>query len=360
MIRIMSYTNVLDSLDLHLILLEISKSLRKLGAYASITVIFMTGLLLSCVVEASTQLQQFDSVYEPSGVQQLPDGRLLIVEDEKIQSISVVTIQEGGKLAVRPLGRGFVLDWMVGKPVLGKIDDLEGVAVDKQGFVYSITSHSRTVAGRLDKGREKLVRFHVDGNRIVEPQVRDKIKKKILNKHESLKDAIGVLNPQKGEGFNIEGLSFDRNKEKLLIGLRSPLVNKKAVIAVLDNPAAVFENDEKIKISNQLILLDLDKGGIRAIVFDPVLDGYLILSRREDKKAKSFKLWLWNGDAAHAPRRVRFQSPIDIDFAEGISPIRFNDEDRLFFVFDDGNTFKRKGGHYLMLDYGQLIIDESP
>ena len=126
---------------------------------------------------------------------------------------------------------------------------------------------------------------------------------------------------------------------------------------MLENPAAVFDKDEKARISDQLILLDLDKGGVRAIAFDPILDGYLILSRRENKKNKLFKLWFWDGDAANAPRRIRFNAPVDVDYAEGITPVHLNGEDRILIVFDDGVALKKKGAHYLVLDYGQLVID---
>ena len=103
--------------------------------------------------------RQFDSIYEPSGVQQLPDGRVIVVEDEKLKSISAITLDEDGGVEATVLRRGAVLDWIIGKPVLGRLQDLEGVDIDARGHVYAITSHSRLPTGRIERAREKLVRF---------------------------------------------------------------------------------------------------------------------------------------------------------------------------------------------------------
>jgi len=61
--------------------------------------------------------------------------------------------------------------------------------------------------------------------------------------------------------------------------------------------------------------LDLDNGRIRALAYDPELEGYLIVSRREDKKGKPFKLWFWSGDPAVAPQRVSIASVENINRA---------------------------------------------
>ena len=57
-----------------------------------------------------TAFRQFDSIYEPSGVQQLPDGRVVVVEDEKLKSISAITLDEDGDVEATVLRRGAVLD----------------------------------------------------------------------------------------------------------------------------------------------------------------------------------------------------------------------------------------------------------
>lgn len=303
------------------------------------------------------KFRRFETIYEPSSVQQLPDGRLLIVEDEEIQSLSVVTLDTQGNAAARRLRYGGVLDWMVGKPVLGKLEDLEGADVDSRGNVYAITSHSPTRSGRIKGSRGKLIRFRVKNDRVVEPMVVRGLKERIVEKHPFLAEIEGVFEPKKKKGFNIEGLSFDQTKTKLLIGLRSPLVGGKAVIAVMENPSGAFERNEDPVISDEAIYLDLDRGGIRAMAFVPKLDGYLIISRREEKSNDAFKLWYWDGAINHAPRRVRVADLKNLRKAEGISPVRIDGQERLMIVSDDGSMFKKKGGHYLLLAYEQLEID---
>ena len=306
-----------------------------------------------------TAYRQFDSIYEPSGVQQLPDGRVIVVEDEMFESISAITLQQDGDLEAKVLRRGAVLDWIIGKPVLGKLEDLEGVDVDAHGNVYAITSHSRLLNGRIVRAREKLVRFRVAEDRIVEPWVIADLKGRIIAKHAALKEAASVLAVGDKGGFNIEGLSFDARNEKLLIGMRSPLVKDKALIVTLENPSNAFELGEAPHISDQLIYLDLDKGGIRALAYDPRLKGYLIVSRHAEKPKNSFKLWLWDGAVEHPPRRVRIDGIDDLGRTEGIAPLRLNGQERLLLVSDDGSTAMRRGGHYLLLSYEQLVIDGS-
>ena len=304
-----------------------------------------------------TSFRQFDNIYEPSGVQQLPDGRVIVVEDEKLESISAITLDEDGYVQTTALHRGAVLDWIIGKPILGMLDDLEGVDVDAQGYVYAITSHSRLFNGRIVSAREKLVSFRVADDRIVEPRVIANLKERIIDKHAAFKQAASMFAVKEKSVFNIEGLSFDARKEKLLIGMRSPLIEDKALIVTLENPSIAFDRGEDPLISDQLIYLDLEKGGIRALAYDPHLKGYLIVSRCEKKLKNSFKLWLWNGTVEHAPRRVRIDGIENLQRVEGIAPLRLNGQKRLLIVSDDGSTSMRRGGHYLLLSYDRLVID---
>ena len=314
----------------------------------------------SATSDEGPELQQFQTIYEPSGVQQLPDGRILVIEDENLAPFSILTLDDDGKISARALQTSSLLRMVMGKSGLLNLGDLEGIDVDDRGYVYAITSHSRTEEGKRAKTRERLIRFRLDGNAVTEPQEIKKLRRAITKKHPELKDAARIADVKDDGGFNIEGLSFDRTKQRLLIALRSPVIDGNAVIVVMENPDTAFEKGVKPKISDELIYLDLAKGGIRAIVFDPMLDGYLIASHREDKKHRAFKLWFWDGEIGHAPRRVKIAGKTKIPHAEGITPVHINGEERLLIVFDDGNMPKRKGGHYLMLNYEHLSIDPKP
>lgn len=52
-----------------------------------------------------------------------------------------------------------------------KLDDLEGIATDRAGFIYAVTSHSRDDDGDEKTSRDKLVRFRIEGDRAVAPKV---------------------------------------------------------------------------------------------------------------------------------------------------------------------------------------------
>jgi hypothetical protein len=237
--------------------------------------------------------------------------------------------------------------------VLNTLEDLEAVATDEQGRIYAITSHSRKANGKRDDKREQLARFSLEGERVADFQVLRGLRKKISKQHDSLKDAARIRDVKDEGGFNIEGLSFDADRHKLLIGLRSPLAGSNAIIVVIENPQAVFDHDEKPRISDRLIELDLAGGGIRAISYDPHLDGFLIISRKPNK---SFKLWLWSGDADESPQRLRIPDIKNLRQAEGVTPVLLDDRPAgILIVSDDGVGVKHKPGHYIFLRYEQLV-----
>ena len=299
------------------------------------------------------KFRKFEQIYEPSGVQQLPDGRFVVVEDEAVHPLDVFSLQPDGQVSEQPLYRSSLLSWSSPNRVLNTLEDLEAVAVDEQGRIYAITSHSRKENGKRDDKREQLVRFGLEGEQIVDFKVLRGLRKKISRQHNSLKDATKIRDVKDGDGFNIEGLSFDAAKQKLLIGLRSPLAGENAIIVAIENPRAVFDHDEEARISERLIELDLAGGGIRAMCYDPHLGGFLIISRKPEK---SFKLWLWSGDTDESPQRLRIPDIKNLRQAEGVTPVRLDGRPAgILIVSDDGFGLKRKPGHYLFMRYEQLV-----
>ncbi len=329
-------------------------TLKTLSAFG---IVFVLASIANPVLATNMERQPCGKLYEPSGVTQLLDGRLLVVEDEKnnpIRLLSLLTSEHGESVSTTPLQTS--LPTVSGRSDLGELADLEAVALDNNGFVYAITSHSLTRKGKSSTAREKLVRFKVKGDSVSDVGVVLDLKSAIIKLDKALKKSSHVTDVKENNGFSIEGMSFDQNKQKLLIGLRTPVMDKKAVLLVLKNPQAMFEKGEPPKFKRKPIYLDLDKGGIRAITFDATLNGYLILSRHE-KKGKKFKLWFWDGKENQAPVRVRIKGKLDLSNAEGITPILIGGEKKIMFVFDVGNTSKRHNGCYAFVPYEQLKID---
>lgn len=296
----------------------------------------------------------FGIIYEPSGVQQLPDGRFIVVEDEATHSLDLFALKSDGAVAEKALYRASQANQVSSNKVIKWLEDLEGVAVDGRGNVFAITSHSRKENGKRKAEREQLVRFRMEGDRVADVGRVGSLRKRITKMHPFLKAAAKERDVKGEGGFNIEGLSFDADKQHLLVGLRSPMANKDAVIVTVENPNAMFDPGEKPKISKKVIRLDLKGGGIRALSYDPYLDGYLIISR---KPGKSFKLWVWDGAPDSSPRRIRAAGVKNLRQAEGVTPVTLNNDPQgILIVSDDGDGTRKKPGHYVFLRYDQLEI----
>lgn len=287
-------------------------------------------------------------IYEPSAIQQLPDGRFLVVEDEKTQPFSLVTIHADGSVASSPLATT--------TPDFNELDDLEGLAMDSAGFIYAITSHSRNKSGAEKKSREKLVRFRIEGDRAVAPVVVTKLKAALTAAHPVLATAAAVSDVKADGGLNIEALEMAPDRQRLLIGLRSPLLERRAIIASIENPTAVFAAGEAPRIAPRLVTLDLGGHGIRGLSYVPALKGYLVVSGPVAREQVQFQLWFWSGQAAERPRRVSVPGLAGFEHAEGVSPATIDGRQRIVIVSDDGSRKDGRFARYLLLDPGQLQI----
>ena len=291
-------------------------------------------------------------IYEPSAIQQLPDGRFLVVEDEKSHPFSLVTICADGTAESAPLTPGLLQIFSD----FWQLDDLEGLALDRAGFVYAITSHSRNDDGEKKKSRERLVRFRIDGNRVVDTQVVEGLKQAMTAKHPLLAAAAEIKDVKNAGGLNIEALEISPDQQRLLIGFRSPLHEGRALIAGIENPAGIFEKDEPPRLTDDLFELNLDGHGIRGLSFVPSLGSYLVVSGPVSRDAGEFALWLWEGLPQDAVRRVTIPGLASLERAEGVSPAEIDGRAGIVIVSDDGN---RKAGHpasYLMLDLDRLQV----
>ena len=121
--------------------------------------------------------QPLTGVYEPSGIQQLADGRFLVVEDEEKHALGLLHIS-GGQVSHEALNAPF-WSWLNGD--FWKLDDLEGVTADRAGNIYAITSHSRDSNGNERKSREILVRFRIEGDSVVDPRVVGSLKLSLIH-----------------------------------------------------------------------------------------------------------------------------------------------------------------------------------
>ncbi|MES2950427.1 MAG: DUF3616 domain-containing protein [Pseudomonadota bacterium] len=291
-------------------------------------------------------------IYEPSAIQQLADGRFLVVEDEKQHPFSLLSIDIHGCVSSTPVLLGF--------PEAGagglKLDDLEALARDQSGNLYALTSHSRDGDGDAKKSRDKLVRFRIDGQHLLAPWVVDTLKPALTAAHPVLAAAAAVPDVKKSGGFNIEALEISPHQQRLLIGFRSPLQGQRAIIASVENPAAIFGSGEPPRIGTRLQTLDLGGNGIRGMAYVPVLNGYLLISGPAASAQVHFGLWFWSGLADAPARRVSVAGLPGFEHAEGVCPAIIDGEQYILIVSDDGNREKGRCAHFLLLEPGQLQI----
>lgn len=298
----------------------------------------------------SPAFRPLTGIYEPSAIQQLPDGRFLVVEDEQRHPFSLVTIGADGGVDSTALTAGLFQRFSA----FWKLDDLEGLALDRAGFVYAITSHSRDDSGDEKPSRERLVRFRIEGNRVAHPKVVDGLKSAMTATHPVLAAAAKMRDVKGDGGLNIEALEISPDQQRLLIGFRSPLHDGRALIASVENLAGIFEADEPPRLAAELEALDLAGNGIRGLSYLPRLGEYLIIGGPASRQSSQFDLWLWSGQRGARARRVTVPGLRGFERAEGVSPAVIDGVERIVIVSDDGNRKSGRFARFALLDPDQL------
>lgn len=214
--------------------------------------------------------------------------------------------------------------------------DLEGAA-QLGPRVFFISSHGNNKEGKLAPARHRLFALELKeraGEVAVQPvgrpytnlvtdMARDP---KYLHFH--LAEAA-KRSPESVGGFNIEGLAGTPDGT-LLIGFRSPIPERRALLVPLHNPNEVI-NGEPPRFGEP-ILLDLGGLGLRGI--GATAKGYYLLAGPDNGAAQS-RLYFWAGDAA-APRALN-----EVQFPkinpEGICFMDVGGRQDALIVSDDGS-----------------------
>ena len=294
-------------------------------------------------------------VYEPSAIVQLPDGRFLVVEDEKEHPLCLFSLGPDGRVIDRtPVEQG-LFDF---NDRFWKLDDLEGLALGASGEIYAITSQSLDGQGERKKSREKLVRFRIEGDRVDDPRSAMGLKDSLLAAHPVLAASASIADVKGGGGLNVEALDLSADGRRLLVGFRSPLLDNRAIVACVENPQGVFENAEAPRVAPALHTLDLQGHGIRGMSWVPGLDGHLVISGPVSGEAGQFRLWFWTGGATDPAHTVAVPGVTDLAHAEGVSPAIIDGRPKIVLVSDEGSRKEKRCARYLMLDPAQLHIGD--
>jgi hypothetical protein len=306
---------------------------------------------------ADLDFSPLSGIFEPSGIQQLPDGRFLVIEDEKEFPFSVFALDPEGRMAGSP------------QPLSSpeKLNDLEGLTLGPSGHLYAITSHSRDGDGEVKKARRRLVRFRVDGNAIVDFAVFDQLLPALTQAHPALEAASRIEDVKGDGGLNVEALEMSPDGGELLVGLRGPLIGGQAVIAAIAHADALFAPagnslldaalnrifDRQADVAITVRLADLGGQGIRSLAWIPGFDAYLVVSGPLGRKEEAFGLWRWDGRDGH-PRRMRITGTSGMARTEGLTAARVGGLEKLFFVSDDGDRAAGRPANHLLVDLGRL------
>jgi len=171
-----------------------------------------------------------------------------------------------------------------------------------------------------------------------------------------LATAAEIREVKREGGLNIEALEMSADQRRLLIGLRSPLLGGRAIVASLENPRAIFDEGAKPQIASTLTTLDLAGNGIRGMAYAPCLAGYLLIGGPVARQEVDFSLWFWSGAPQDRPRRVHVAGLPGLEHAEGVTQALFDGQARIVVVSDDGNRAAGHYARYLVLRPQELLI----
>lgn len=211
------------------------------------------------------------------------------------------------------------------------IEDIEGITTDGTHF-YVVSSQSRPKVIEKDA----LVRFKFDARTQKAEAVESfgGLKNFLLENVADLR--AGGEKMGKDGGLNIEGIAWDARRDRLLLGLRSPVVDGHALLV----PLRLRDRRGKFSVENlevegsKAIRLPLRGGGVRGIEYDGRAKVFRVISgAAEDQGQTDFGLWEWNGDEKQpaVTETKRFDNELK---PEGVARVRAGGRDFLFIVCD--------------------------
>lgn len=299
----------------------------------------------------SQGIHTFNTVYEPSAVQQLPDGRLLVAEDESARAVSILSFDAEGNIQ-----EDDAVDTRVMRGLKRKLSDLEALTRDKDGYVYAITSHARNREGLRRPDREHFLRFKIVGNDVRELSAFNKLTD-VLENSEQLQKLIQEKSGGQKINFsaiNIEGLAYNPKNDTLMLGFRDPELDNWALVTYISNYKEVFTKGATPNFAD-VALIDIKGGGIRSLNYDPVLESFVITNEVKDEDGTKYsQLWLWSGESNAQPKTVLLPNLRHMTNVEAVDSVVINGQPRLILMSDEGDETKKLSAKYMIVDYNEL------
>jgi len=286
---------------------------------------------------------KFYNVFEPSGATTLPDGKVLIVEDERsTTALKLLEVKKDNSIV--EIGNLY-LPKKIKKVFKKEIEDLEAVT-SNGNKIYAITSFTEGKNSSKQQAREKFIMFNYEDGAIKKLYIYANLKNDLKESFpEIFKDNIFMQ-----DSINIEGLSFDKQNNQILLGFRAPLVNSKAMIIAIKNPDDMFTNNAKPEFSKP-IYLNLDGMGIRDLTYDKEKNGYWIIAGSVNERNFNFQLWFWNRDKSIVSK---IKNHPNIGYGEGITLINRDSKRPALLIVEDNGKRPNKSAHYVVIDRDSL------
>jgi hypothetical protein len=259
------------------------------------------------------------------------ERRVWIVDNEDNENLLVMEADE--TLSTHPLSAS------------GQISDLEGITSDGE-FLYLIAGGGLSPGGKLKPKRFAIARVTLERGEPVEVRVLNMLEwlvpvaQGLGMKMEKAEDPNGEMVEIPKDG-KYEGLAMLPDG-RLLMGIRKPLVDRRAVILQLDGYREAFDQDKASLIRPKVFAkLDLNGGGISALEYDPLKSRLLLLGIHAKKKVRT-DLYVW---PTGKPERIcKFHG----HKAEGV--VRVGDSSRILVLCDDEDPHGSKSGRYTFLE----------
>lgn len=202
--------------------------------------------------------------------------------------------------------------------------------------IYWIGSHARDSKGNKESSRHRFFATDIGNTAGAAPFILKPTPAyaDLLNDMIEQLPGLGLKNaaalaPEDAQSFNIEGLAAAPDGG-LVIGLRNPRPDGKAIVIPLINPAAVVDGNAKPRFGTPE-RLDLGKRGVRSI--DRVGDRYVIVAGPFGDDDNDFALYTWSGPGGPEPRR---ESGLVLGDLRPEGLFSTDDPKQVYLLSDDG------------------------
>jgi hypothetical protein len=240
----------------------------------------------------------------------------LFVDDSRPRHVFVLTFsEEGVASAPTPVALG------VG------VNDLEDITTDGTWY-YAVGSQSKG-AGRKAPG---LVRFRFDpaSRRVTMTESVADLTGLMVG---AIPELAGIVRRGR-EGVNIEGLVWDAGRDRLLFGLRSPMLGRDAIVVaarIRDRGARL--SAQALAFEPALVRLNLGGLAVRGLGYDSSSRHVLVIGGAASEDARTtFRLFDWDGVRPVAPNSGR--ALLSEAKPEGVTQMLVGGRMRTLLVFD--------------------------